>query len=57
MLIKMISSLLADREISAFEFWELFELYQATMKRTGISCKKIPRYIRDSAWRWRIVEN
>ena len=28
-----------------------------TIIRTGITCKKIPCYMRDSAYRWFIVKN
>ena len=28
-----------------------------TLMQTGITCKKIPYYMRDSACRWLIVEN
>ena len=31
--------------------------WHGTIIRTGITCKKIPCYMRDSACRWFIVEN
>ena len=31
--------------------------YHGTIMRAGITCKKIPCYMRDSACRWLIVEN
>ena len=30
--------------------------YHGTIIRTGITCKKIPCYMRDSAYRWFIVK-
>ena len=33
------------------------KFYHGTIIRTGITCKKIPRYMRDSACRWFFVEN
>ena len=38
-----------------FEWWSWFN--HGTIIRTGITCKKIPCYMRDSACRWFIVEN
>ena len=34
-----------------------FMFKHRTIIRTGITCKKIPCYMRDSACRWFIVEN
>ena len=34
-----------------------FRLDYGTITRTGITCKKIPCYMHDSAPRWLIVEN
>ena len=33
-----------------------FTLYHGTIIRTGVTCKKIPCYMRDSACRWFIVK-
>ena len=33
-----------------------FEIKHGIIIRTEITCKKIPCYMRESAWRWLIVE-
>ena len=38
-------------------YYSSFHLDHGTIIRTGITCKKIPCYMRDSACRWLIVEN
>ena len=37
--------------------WKKAMLCHGTIIRTGITCKKIPCYMRNSACRWLIVEN
>ena len=39
------------------EIKSLIQLEHGTIILTGITCKKIPCYMRDSACRWFIVEN
>ena len=40
-----------------FLFTVYYDVKHGTIIRTGITCKKIPCYMRDSACRWFIVEN
>ena len=37
--------------------WKLYNRKHGTIIRPGITCKKIPCYVRDSAFGWLIVEN
>ena len=37
--------------------WKLYNRKHGTIIRPGITCKKIPCYMRDSAFGWLIVEN
>ena len=41
----------------SFRAVERADMKHETIIRTGITCKKIPCYMRDSACRWFIVEN
>ena len=41
--------------ITHYYFWYLL-IYHGTIIRTGITCKKIPCYMRDSICRWRIIK-
>ena len=45
-----------ERKQLEFETEQLLN-YHGTIIRTGITCKKIPCYICDSACRWPIAEN